>query len=795
MQLSVRAAELATLLDRVPGIQCLSLDCFDTLLWRNVNKPTDVFTEFDFPGGGLETRVWAETRARACTPFSKDQDEVTIDEIYAALMPAADPAARTAAIEAELSAEARHCYGFAPVRDLIASAKARGLKVVIVSDTYLNEARLRALIAAAAGDDVAAMIDRIFCSSDYGMSKAGGLFVQVLPELGVAPARILHVGDNQAADQEAPARLGICTAHLVQFDSDAEQRLRLEAAAGAIVNPAIRQSVPAYQPHRPQIALRDRDDAAYVLGHDVLGPIMHGFADWVHAEATAMRARLNKPVKLLFLLRDGYLPARAYAARYPDAGDDMAQIELSRFTARAASFVDEAAIRDYLLPELAAGDLSTLARQLGFHREECLKLTKGASPKSFAREVLKPVNVQKIINRSRRFMTRLAAHLAGQGVQPGDAVMLVDLGYNGSVQNAVEPALRQHLQLDVAGRYLLLREMTLTGHDKRGWIDTQHYDLRALHSLSESIAIVEQLCTVAQGSVINYRDDGTPVRGTVGVKAQQSDCRDQVQAACLDFVRQAGRGFVRPARSDTAEARRHMAVASLARILFLPLAGEVALLEQFHHDANLGTRDLLRLVDLETSARALRQRGLFYTKNAMRMYLPGELQRHGLPINLALLTARRFDLDLRKRDFDVGAIALPIILADATDHAMIDIDAHPTSDGYYQALIPVGAAQLTVCLPLGRLYDIVQIDQASFHVARDFMRDRDHKTAMAAAPLFDGMEETAPGLFRTGGDSGLMVVPPPAIAPAGEPLLLSVVFRPILARADAARAAAGQKAA
>ncbi|MCV4615156.1 hypothetical protein OFM04_35190, partial [Escherichia coli] len=75
-------------------------------------------------------------------------------------------------IAEELAAEARHCYGFAPVQDLIRAAKARGLGVIIVSDTYLDETQLRALIAAAAGDDIAAAIDRIFPSSAYGVNKA-----------------------------------------------------------------------------------------------------------------------------------------------------------------------------------------------------------------------------------------------------------------------------------------------------------------------------------------------------------------------------------------------------------------------------------------------------------------------------------------------------------------------------------------------------------------------------------------------------------------------------------------------
>lgn len=790
--LSIRARDLPGLLDQAPaGIKCLSLDCFDTLIWRNTNKPTDVFADLALPGGP-DMRIWAEKDARRSTPFRRGSDEVTIDEIYAAMMPHADQATRDAAIAAELAAEARHCYGFAPTLALMRAAKARGLQIVIVSDTYLHEPQLRALIAAAAGDETAALIDRVFVSSAYGRAKAGGLFLQVLPELGVPPNLILHVGDNQAADQHVPARLGINTVHLVQFDEPSVQRLRLEAVAAALLDPAVRATRPAYQPHRPAIALRDQTDAAYALGHDVIGPLMHGFAGWVRDEAEAIAAATGKTPKLLFLLRDGYLPARAFAARFPDWADRIAEVEISRFTARAASLTDEAAVRAYLFAHLASRDWKMLARQLLFMRNEVEQLARASTPERFAEEVLRPSNVQKITHRAGQFADRLGAHLRRHGVNHGDAVMLVDLGYNGSVQNSVETTLNDRFGLSVHGRYLLLREMTLTGLDKKGWLDNRHYDTRALHGLSESIAIVEQLSTLSQGSAVNYKDDGTPVRGDVDVKNAQSKARDRAQAGAVDYVRGCEAGFVRPPVSDTAETRRQAAAAALTRLLFLPVDSEVALFEAFDHDANMGTHASFKLIDPGAAARGLKRRGLFYTKNAMRMYLPGELQRHGLPINLALLASRRFGLDLRKADFDVGAIKLPAIIADDREQALIEVDAVPTHDGYYAVMVPVGEARLTVALPLGQHYELVQIEHIGFTDVEQLM-EKDERV-IAAQPIHDCLEEIAPGIVRATDVNGLLLVPPPAVAPKGAPLVLTIVFRPLIARAaqgvDAASKAA-----
>ena len=74
------------------------------------------------------------------------------------------------------------------------------------------------------------LIDRILVSCDYGVGKADGLFEHVIRALNVPGRTILHIGDSKAADVSGPQPFGVVTAHFAQFDSDCDQRLRLEAA-------------------------------------------------------------------------------------------------------------------------------------------------------------------------------------------------------------------------------------------------------------------------------------------------------------------------------------------------------------------------------------------------------------------------------------------------------------------------------------------------------------------------------------------------------------------------------------
>lgn len=775
MQIQLRSFELARALDEAPEtVRWLSLDCFDTLLWRDTATPSDVFADLPFAGGAIEPRRRAEGAARHSAKLFRDSFECSIEEIHARLRPGGDVAASVAE---ELAGEARHCFGFEPVKQLIRQARSRGLQVIIVSDTYLSEAQLRALIAAAAGDDIAAMIDRIFPSSAFGVNKGDGLFTHVLAALGAAPDMLLHLGDNHVADQVAPAKLGINTVHLLQFDERAKTRLRLEAAASALIHPDVRVTMPAWQPHRPAVSLREESEPAFALGHDVLGPLLRAYAQWLAAERAAFAERTGRKTHLLFLLRDGFLPGEVFEALFPESG--ARQVEISRQTAAGAGLLDKAAVRARLLHDGKRNTVETLARQFHFKQGELTKLGRldaSANSETFVAEVLKPETIGRISARSARYAERLIAHLKSVGVAEGDAVIFADLGYHGSVQDKVAPMLAQLMNVQVAGRYLLLREEQPTGLDKRGLIDSRNHDFRTLDALCDPIAVVEQLCTIAQGSVIDYKWDGTPVRKAAGIKSNQSATRDRAQAGAVAFARTSA------TLPGDADAWRVAAGAALARLLFMPTAEEIDVLRCFDHDVNLGTEALVPLVDSDAAAAGLRARGLPYLMHARRIFIPGEIREHGLSLNLSMLAWRRFGLEMTTGDMAGAAMTLPVMIADAHGETMIEAEAHPTHDGFYAMAVPVGSGRFTVGVQWGAALDCVQIDSARFFVADSFGMVDDAASAPAQM-VHDGMEQIADGLFRCSSPTALTMVPPPNLKRDVD-VLLHIVFRPVVRRGN-----------
>ena len=742
MKIEIRAHELTQLLDRLPGgVTTLSLDCFDTLLWRTVNAPRDVFAALDLPGGGVEPRSWAELGAYRIAA-NRGTPRVMLHDIYRHMLPRASDGEVEQRVTTELKLEAQHCFAFAPTVELMRRAKERGLEVVIVSDMYLSHAQLCALIAEAAGEDVLALADRIFVSSELGFGKADGLFDHVLAEIGRRPAQVVHVGDNPKADYEAADRWGMHSVLLRQFDDLADQRLRMEAAASMILDPTVRAAVPTYQFHRADVAMRHDDDPVIALGRDVMGPALHTFSSWIADEVASLSDRLGKPVRPLFLMRDGYLPFACFDAMFPELGAHA--VELSRFVASRASLHNRDAVAEYVYDQLDKLPLETLARQLMLHGHEWQSVLRHKTDKAqrtaFARLALSPNLVRQIVARSARFADKLIAHLAATGVGPGNAVMLVDIGYKGTVQELLTPMLEDRLGLTVAGRYLFLRETQLSGLDKRGMIDVRTVDTRTVHALAVCVGVVEQLCNISQGSTIDFDAKGTPVRESLDIKATQSATRSIVQNACLDYINTAGTGTHRRAPSDTLANRVQASAGILARLMFLPSAAEVALFEDFDQDINQGTRQTARLLDAGDATIGLRRHGMSYMNDVTRMYVPAEIQRHGLPLNLSLFNTMRLALDLRTTDYETGGVSIAVILADATDQTLLDVTATPTADGYYRILVPVGAGRFTAAIPVGQMWEHVQVEDARFQRIEDLRKGR-RGVGIAATVMTDAMVE------------------------------------------------------
>ncbi len=782
--------ELPRALERAPdGVKVLSLDCFDTLLWRDCHAPSDVFAALDrvLP----RQRMAGEVNARKAEATLRGRTEVSLSSIYAHAMDGSDQAEREAAIATELAAEAQACFAFEPTVELMQSAKAQGLKIIIVSDTYLDAVQLKELIGEAAGAPVVDLIDKIIVSSAIGISKSQGLLAKALKAMKCRADQVLHIGDNRKADLDGSRALGIPALHLNQFDEAARQRLRFERACQQIAGED-KNAIRGLQPHRALLA-RDEpgiEDPARKLGFSVLGPVFHAFDRWLRAEADEIAAERGGTIHWLFMLRDGHLPFVVHS--HGGAAPSNACVEISRYTATAASLTTREVYDRHVALEHGLNP-ATLARQMLFSDDEIVSTignpTTDAEKTEAAHRLLAELRKgqrQKLTRRrARSFAERLIEHVrSAVDPQPGDTLMLVDLGYNGSAQNRIDRLLVEAFDVHVAGRYLLLREMTASGLDKRGLIDTRNFAPDLLEALCTNVAVIEQLATCELGSVIDYTDQGEPIRTQSAVKGRQSAVRTLVQAGVSDFAKAAVNPPVVRGRDAHADcAWRNAAMSVLTRFMYLPHPEELSVLKNFEHDINMGSERMVPLFDPEHASDGMKRRGLFYMKGSSRMFLPAELASEDIGTRLSLLVQSRFGLGLTYSDHAFRALELPVIYVGGKDSARATVSATPTHEGFYAARMAIGPSGEAVALQLGAACEWLEIAGVSCSPLASLKGEAtDDAVPEPIVSHFDGLTEHAPGLFECTDETAVLLMTPGPAPDTDEPRLVEVVFRPLRLR-------------
>ncbi len=799
---AIRAWQLDELLT-TPGLRLLSLDCFDTLLWRQTAEPVDVFFDMQksaaFKARGYTARMRAltEQQARQLQRLRKGRGEVALADIYRAAFADLGADESRALAAAELEAEKAACYAFPPVVELIRKAKQQALRVVIVSDTYFGETELRALLQSCLPGDVYAMIDRVFCSSDHVRGKTEGLFRTVLERMKVPASATMHLGDNRAADLVAPRKLGMLARHFVHQGDNEAELLRLQGTAASMLLPELRAVEPMPSPFRPLLALAPSTTGGDFLGYAGAGPILYSFARFVLDEIAALRAA-GKRVKPLFLMRDGHLPQLVCdAVAGHGVGHAMA---VSRRVAYAATFRSAADIERYLSRFGTAERADAIARQLLLNERETQalidKLAGEALPDlTMAAWLLRPAMVQTIVERSTAARQQLYRYVERTcGLEAGDTLLFVDLGYEGTAQRQLEPVFREEKGVEILGRYLLSSPIAGGQATRKGLVDASWCDPRAIATLVRYIAVLENICTSDGGSVVGYEDDGTPATAPVLLDRAQLHKLVGVQARCVQFARDAETLFTTTGKRPTVGALGATTVGALGRLLFLPSETEVGFLAGFRLDLNMATDDTMALFDRDAALAGLRQRGLFFMEQdlkSMRLNYPTELRATGIELSMTMLAQNRYELTFSAPDLTHRRERVDVMLARDGRPVMAQLTAPATYDGCFALLVPMGSCDRQVGLSFGRQYEWLQLETAQLIAADEVLGDREsqHSEDVRAQLLPQGMTEHAPGLLQCAGpDAFLFFAPEPR--KGATRYVLRVVFRPIARRRTAVAKAA-----
>lgn len=780
------------------NFKVLSLDCFDTLIWRSVATPIDVFYDLQsspvFKKYGITARVrrQAESLARDRKKLRNHSSEVTLTEIYRDGIDGLTSDDINELVSEELAIESKLCTAFQPVVELINIAKSCGLKVVIVSDTYFSVQQLKTLLALKLPNETLDAIDAIFCSCEYGRSKVNGLFQDVSARLGIDPSKILHIGDNPLSDVSGANKYGVIPCRLVAHSNEAAELLRMQNIASSFVDPTIRNERSIPNLYHALIAQNEKakSDASFYLGYVTLGPILYAFGRYL-LELTKKLTSEGKRIRPVFLMRDAYLPYKVCETIENESVGHL--VRISRFSAYAASFRSVDDVENYLSTRMSAGHFEDYCRQLLLSEDLTAKILHQANNSDepnavFHAEIIKPAVVEQIISASSLYAERLIRHLKQTvDIQPNETIMFVDLGYTGTAQLKLEPILKSSLGVDVIGCYLISLTSGPASINHYGLLNSKKYDDNFLVMLVSYIALLEQLCTTAESSVVNYDENGFPVYTTVSMRDEQNSKLLSVQANCLQFIKDLHQENIDKPDQPDFEKIRDAAAMNLTRLLFLPTKIEVDYLSAFHFDFNMGSDDVVSLIDTTAGLDGLRKRGWLYSSkecsDKMRTNFSAEWRAAGMDLALTLMLQHRYHLEFALSDISHRKEKLSINVFQSGVKSTIPIDASPTYDGYFSLSIPIVHAAAVIGVQFGTLYHWVEVASAELIDIAHYNTAYESKSARIADPYFS-LYELLPkqgGLYEcVTPDSMLLFDPARDRNPAGS--ILRLIFRPTVKR-------------
>lgn len=512
------------------SIELVSLDVFDTLLLRCAARPDEVFERaaaiaderglLRRPTAPAEYRVMRTAAERLARErqlrAGAGSDEVTLEQIYEQFP--ASLGDRDALLRTELEAEREACFINPNVASLIRYCRGRNIRIALLSDMYLSSDQFAALLTA--GGLEAGLTDAVLVSSEAGCGKRSGELFDVLlrrfPDL--IPERIAHIGDNETADVLGAAKRGIAAIHYAVVPDTIDSPFHWEAVRHGILLPELA----AIRKLAGSTLLSEAGEGEpfyYQFGAGMLGPFVQGFCDWALDLCVSENRNEIHP-----LMREAHLlgPALEKAARIRGLQVSVKPLYVSRQATLLAS------MRDYTERELeqvaglghitfgeAAGMLGIDACELPDPLQRCLRLSVSEARDSgeslydaFKRFMLQEPAAERAratIARQRKLLLRYIR----QTCDCPDKLLTVDLGFNGTIQSALDAAYAEegadggaiHLLAVGSGR---TAEKLLQGTDIRCWIEAGGEHDEIAKRFARSPGLIEELMMGEFGSTVRY---------------------------------------------------------------------------------------------------------------------------------------------------------------------------------------------------------------------------------------------------------------------------------------------------
>ncbi|GEM_PF-5410530 len=452
-------------------------DVFDTAVLRKVNHPSEVF---NLLGTGFKfKRTQAEFDAAVKKPHC------TLEDIYAELGQP-ENSERERLFEIDLAYRNPEIYNYYKY------ALNQGKKVAFVSDMYLSPATISTILNNCGYED-----EQLFVSCVEGASKYFGNMYEVIKDFyKVNPEKMLMIGDNKHGDYDMAIRQGLKAVHYERSQSD--------------------------------------EDFWYRLGYNELGCITLAFVQWLR---TSFR---NQGVqKAYFFSREGLIFKHVYDLIREDWDAESEYLYVSRKTTHFAvianhtprEFLDKPE-NEYLywfVRNQLCKSGNDFFKYIGVDKTiddgiDCTKLLP-YQREQYNNRLLRE-NILEFSDSCIGMLFNISKYLSDK-FDNYDKVAVIDLGWQGSVQKALQSLLKGMFEdMEVFGYYFATSSRA---DDNKKIINLEGFLDKDSICLN-NIWLIENLFMCNQGSVVNY-ENGTPI-----LDKERKPYTEWIHKGILDFV-------------------------------------------------------------------------------------------------------------------------------------------------------------------------------------------------------------------------------------------------------------------
>lgn len=616
--------------ESLQGAEVLSLDVFDTCVFRRTGYPFHVFRLMECETGksprfariasackGFSTsRLQAEWHAAGELREKTGKDQVRLEEVYEKFreMTGIGPEDAEDLMRFELESEQKVILPNPEILELAQEAQRLGIRIVYITDMYLERGFIIDILRPC-GFPVDE--EDVFVSGEHRVGKlAGGLYDIAQQKIGVPFSKWVHVGDNCESDIKNARKRGIKALQypklvdtITQKDLEGRGREKLhslpvqsdQSLAMGIRNAAIYQN-----------SLKNKSsDFWYRLGFEQAGILVLGFVNWLVDQCIQDRNEM-----MVFMSRDGHLLKHCFELICEWRGLSIKTVYLQG-SRKAVIFPSLSSLDEEELRMLTFTGAKTVAQFLRRcdldpmeHQQEIID-SGFSGPNDDARNPNFFNKLKTLFNKlcfvilknSAEQFKLASVYMDDIGIPAGGKIGVVDVGWYGHPYEGFERLMRlSDRKVDATGYFLGTckgaRCRMERGLKMKSYLMNLSEPREVQHVVENAIPLIEFLFLAPHGTCLGFEETED------GVRPILEDCDEgeleniekamKVQEGILDFFE-----TVRPLMTDFPhiELDPTGAFYPYSRTIMTPTAEEADMIGDLTHAGGFGSSAHERIAD------------------------------------------------------------------------------------------------------------------------------------------------------------------------------------------------------